>query len=161
VKIDRNDRGQYVVTDTVQRFWSKVDRRESKVDRREPDECWPWLGTVERNGYGRFWLYGRNQNAHRVAYLLTYGKLDPTLVIDHVRARGCYLTHCVNPAHLEQTTPRENVLRGHASVTHCPDGHPYEGRNLYINKRGARICRTCQATAQRAYTARKRAERCA
>lgn len=27
--------------------------------------------------------------------------------------------------------------------THCPKGHAYSGENLYINPRGARVCRKC------------------
>ena len=54
------------------------------------------------------------------------------------------------PEHLEPVTVRENLLRGegpsalHAKKTHCPQGHPYAGDNLYIHPtRGLRYCRTC------------------
>lgn len=30
-----------------------------------------------------------------------------------------------------------------ADRTHCPKGHPYAGDNLYVNRRGWRLCRTC------------------
>lgn len=30
-----------------------------------------------------------------------------------------------------------------ARKTHCPNGHPYMGHNLYIDKRGWRQCRAC------------------
>lgn len=33
--------------------------------------------------------------------------------------------------------------------THCPQGHPYLGRNLIINRRGSYLCRICQTAAQR------------
>jgi hypothetical protein len=32
-----------------------------------------------------------------------------------------------------------------AAKTHCPQGHPYEGGNLYVAPRGDRQCRTCLA----------------
>src|SRR6188474_1286654 len=27
--------------------------------------------------------------------------------------------------------------------THCPQGHPYAGENLYVNPRGKRLCKIC------------------
>jgi hypothetical protein len=30
-----------------------------------------------------------------------------------------------------------------AARKHCPNGHPYEGRNLYVYKSGRRACRAC------------------
>jgi hypothetical protein len=30
-----------------------------------------------------------------------------------------------------------------AAKTHCPQGHPYDGRNLTITKRGWRRCKAC------------------
>ncbi len=30
-----------------------------------------------------------------------------------------------------------------SKVTHCPQGHPYSGYNLYIRKCGRRMCRAC------------------
>ena len=32
---------------------------------------------------------------------------------------------------------------GSSKVTHCPQGHPYSGYNLYIRKCGRRMCRAC------------------
>jgi len=47
-----------------------------------------------------------------------------------------------------------------ANKTHCPQGHPYDAKNTYINTKGGRICRTCCNAAGRAWRAR-RAERAA
>ncbi len=32
-----------------------------------------------------------------------------------------------------------------AAITHCPHGHLYDEANTYINKKGTRICRVCNA----------------
>lgn len=48
----------------VERFWAKVDRR-------RPDECWHWLATGSRNGYGQF----DGNMAHRLAYELEVGPI--------------------------------------------------------------------------------------
>jgi len=136
----------------IQRFWSKVDRG-------APDECWPWLGYVEF-GYGRFWLSDGHVQAHRVAYVLTHGPIPAGLQVDHVLARGCVRKDCVNPHHLEAVTPQENTLRfpGHGRIgaakrerTHCPQGHPYSGDNLYVFPSGGRACRACMRDARHRY----------
>lgn len=44
----------------------------------------------------------------------------------------------------------------HRLKTHCPQGHPYSGENLYIASGGRRVCRTCQRHhGRRYYLARK------
>lgn len=52
-------------------------------------------------------------------------------------------------AKYRETTPR----KPHASTvkTHCPKGHPLSGDNLIINSKGARVCKTCQRDAQKAW----------
>ena len=44
-----------------------------------------------------------------------------------------------------------------ASKTHCPQGHPYSGENLYIQKTdGARRCRTCMRESRRKWQSNNR-----
>jgi hypothetical protein len=87
------------------------------------------------------------------------------LQIDHL----CRVRHCVNPAHMEPVTPRENILRSpvalaaiNARKTHCPQGHPLSGANLYRTPQGFRACRECRRKSdreskRRTYWARKEA----
>lgn len=109
------------------KFWKRVDRR-------GPNECWPWMaGTRKSEGfeYGCVHHGGLFLSAHRVAYLLANGSIDPDLTIDHSWAKGCRSKLCCNPAHLEQITQAENTRRQFTnpdrlySLTH-PCGHPRE-----------------------------------
>lgn len=147
-----------IVGDTESRFWSYVDKR-------GPDECWPWIGAIHPNGYGTLRYEGTNTGAHRVSYILCIGpipteqELGDRVTIDHLchsaatpecaGGTDCPHRRCVNPDHLEAVTNRENIQRGYfASVTHCPQGHPYSGSNLYVNAHsGGRTCRTCTRAA--------------
>lgn len=123
-------------------LWSRVDRSAG------PDSCWLWLGPRNSDGYGMLFHGYARLRAHRVAYELTMGPVPDGLVLDHVRARGCEHRHCVNPAHLEPVTQRENLLRGrgwpaiNAQKTHCKHGHEFTPANTYWRERG-RDCRSC------------------
>ena len=61
-----------------------------------PDECWLW-GHLLDNGYGRFWVDGRTEFAHRIAYELAVGPIPLRLHITYVKTRGCITRACVNP----------------------------------------------------------------
>lgn len=128
------------------RFWSKVFKHESG--------CWDWLGALSWSKdkrrpscYGRFWDGERLSLAHRYSYILAHGSIKEGLQIDHL----CKNTRCVNPAHLEAVTSRENNLRSeavsakHAVKTHCPAGHAYDEGNTYVDAKGSRHCRACRA----------------
>jgi|SaaInlV_100m_DNA_2_1039680.scaffolds.fasta_scaffold62745_2 hypothetical protein len=78
-------------------------------DERGPDECWPWLGsTNKQTGYGKKRFHNRDYQAHRWMYEQKVGKIPEGLTIDHL----CKNRSCVNPAHLEPVTQAENVRRG-------------------------------------------------
>jgi hypothetical protein len=118
------------------RFWPNVD---------QTADCWLWRGAVGYDGYGRTSDLQRRMMAHRVAYEMLVGPIPAGLVLDHL----CRVRHCVNPAHLEPVTQRENIRRGaglaarNASKTHCPRNHPYDEANTAY-RQGYRHCRACE-----------------
>lgn len=121
--------------------------------------CWLWTGGTQ-GVYGAFheggW-HGRSLLAHRAAYELFVGPIPEGLHLDHVRARGCSTTLCVNPGHLEPVTPGENVRRGiEPTKTHCLRGHPLSGENLKSTSTGGRRCRACTNMHARSKTAEQR-----
>lgn len=126
------------------RFWAKVAKTSG---------CWEWIAHKNQYGYGTYSIQSRSYMAHRVAYELEIGPIPDGLEIDHLcRNRGC-----VNPAHMEPVTARENTLRGegitaiNAQKTHCPKGHKYTDENTYMKSDGKRVCRECSRTASLAW----------
>lgn len=121
--------------------------------------CWNWTATRHGAGYGTIREGRRGSRAlmaHRVSYEIHVGPIPDGLQIDHLcRNRGC-----VNPAHLEPVTSRENTMRGstlpaaNVQKTHCNHGHPYSGPNLLKLPNGERRCRSCSKVARRRYYAR-------
>ena len=117
-------------------FWNKVEKTES---------CWPWKGRLTENGYARYQFgSGRTVAAHRVAYALLRGPIPSGMTLDHL----CRVRHCVNPAHLEPVTMKENILRGNglaatlARRKECPKGH---GPFFWSEVQGRRLCKRCKA----------------
>lgn len=123
------------------------DRVFDKIDWPSSDEaCWDWTGAKFHYGHGRIGVQvdgkTRSFQVHRLTYAWEYG--DQPLPLDHL----CANTSCVNPRHLQPVTVRTNTLRGegptavNAQRTHCVNGHPLYGDNLYMD-RGRRRCREC------------------
>ncbi|MFE2315400.1 HNH endonuclease [Streptomyces sp. NPDC059441] len=86
-------------------FWASVDTSCGEED------CWPFLGSVNSDGYGQYHA-GRTLvgavSAHRVAYVLAHGlvsNLPVTTLVRHL----CANPSCCNPAHLTVGTQRDNM----------------------------------------------------
>lgn len=115
----------------------------------EATGCILWTGPLNDWGYGKVWVDGRSMQVHRAVYEGFVGPIPEGLTIDHVYAWGCRHRHCVNPAHLEAVTIRENLMRGqtqaatNAAKVSCIHGHPFDEANTYVYADGRRTCRTC------------------
>jgi hypothetical protein len=138
----------------IDRWWTSVEKT---------DTCWLWTGYLADQGYGRFSPSGgaKYTTAHRWGYEALVGPVPDGLVVDHL----CRVRHCVNPAHLEPVTQRENILRGeglsaaNAAKTHCKRGHEFTPENTALIRGGwgiERRCRTCGALNKRRYRAKQR-----
>ena len=110
-------------------------------------DCIVWIGTTTRGGYGQFRYDNKRVLAHRFSYERHIGKIPIGLQIDHL----CRTRACVNPAHMEPVTCRENILRGssiqamNARKTHCSQGHPFDAANTGFVS-GRRVCLSCNRT---------------
>lgn len=121
-----------------------------------PNDCWQWMGVINKWGYGQFSMKvgakWKTLKAHRVSYEKHRGLIPDGLDLDH----SCRNRACVNPFHVDPATNRENILRGntipamYARRTHCLRGHSLAGENLgyriprYPGGEPTKICRACQ-----------------
>lgn len=97
----------------IERFWAFVSP--------EPTSgCWIWTGGLQSKGYGFFCRADASMVlAHRYMFELERGPIAPGMQLDHV----CCMKWCVNPAHLDQVTGAENMLRRYRAAR----GEPIRG----------------------------------
>lgn len=135
-----------------ERFFALVNKDGMYCDKLKSN-CWEWLGS-KVNGYGRFWISGRNVRAHIFSYTLVHGNINDGLETDHL----CRNRSCCNPEHLERVTHSINVQRSFAARTTKPKkikparkkveyakfrcGHAIEADNTIV-VRGAIKCKKC------------------
>lgn len=122
--------------------------------------CWLWNGPLKKDGYAHISMGGKMYNAHRLVYRHLVGEIAPGIELDHI----CRVRHCVNPAHLDPVSPRENTYRSgtnnvcvaHAMQTHCKHGHIFDTWTSPSSGKTRRFCRTCALdAARRSYHAKK------
>jgi len=119
--------------------------------------CWEYGGKIRTDGYGSVYINdgtrkGTQALAHRVVYEGMVGLIPEGMFLCH----HCDNPRCIRPDHLFVGTDADNKADMYAKgrhshgethwlskVTHCPQGHPYSGHNLYVRNCGRRMCRAC------------------
>lgn len=122
--------------------------------------CWEWQRELSLQGYGMMRKDGFKTGAHRHYFMHLRSGIPPNMKLDHL----CRNTICVNPAHLEIVTERENIIRGvgasaqNARKTHCGRGHALSGENVEHDVQHGwprRKCITCRRMMEKKRYARK------
>ena len=115
--------------------------------------CTVWTGPQNGNGYGVLNWKRKRIGAHRVAFQLSGQSIPDGMQLDHL----CRVRCCVNPAHLEAVTGKENSLRGigptakNAKKIFCKHGHEFVKANIMPSSRPERNCRMCKLERNRIY----------
>ncbi len=139
------------------------ERLMAKV-RKDASGCWLWTGPyhaekpypAHRYGYLSIWdrvaKVSRHYTTHRAMWIALHGKPAAGLCVCH----RCDVPLCINPEHLFLGTHKENMADSrqkqrhyYASRTHCKNGHPLAGDNIYVIGPGYRKCKTCMRVRQR------------
>ncbi len=104
-------------------FWSKVSKT---------SDCWLWMGSKRKSGYGHFRYMGRLQSAHRVAWQLAFGPIPAGMNVLH----RCDNPSCVRPDHLFLGTQADNMADKMAKKRYKGPGgispETIEGRMLAV-----------------------------
>jgi hypothetical protein len=124
--------------------------------------CWLWRAATSTDGvHGVYGHRGQSHSAYVWSYRWFVGDIPKGLHLDHL----CFNGRCVNPAHVEPVTAKENILRWSRTVTHCKRGHEFTPENTRVygcgyNSKGvhktARYCVACMKIRDAAAYARKR-----
>lgn len=115
---------------------------------------------TDKDGYKYFTVRRKSWKVHRVICETFHGPPPSRLhVVRHLNGNPSDN----RPDNLKWGTRKENAqdLKDHGrdfnlKKTECPQGHPYEGDNLYITKGGGRACRECGRKYALAYYYRKK-----
>lgn len=125
-----------------------IARFKSKT-RRADNGCLEFVAkSKDKDGYGFFYLNGRQLGAHRIAWAMGGGEVPEwPMVIDH----RCKNVACVDVEHLRVVRQAENCVelavdnpwKRNKAKSHCKNGHEFTPENTHRTPKGFRNCKAC------------------
>lgn len=76
-----------------------LDRIQKKED------CWEWMGSLTKVGYGKIQVKNKNYTTHRLSYEIFKGQIPDGNMICH----SCDNKKCINPEHLWVGSAKDNM----------------------------------------------------
>ena len=83
---------------TPEDIWNRIDRSGGE------DACWPWLGAMDKDGYGKVRWNREDKRVHRLVYEFTTGDSLGIFKALHT----CDNPPCCNPKHIFKGTTQIN-----------------------------------------------------
>lgn len=93
--------------------------------------CWSWQGAHSNVGYAQVRKNKKLLYVHRVMYERHNGPIPTGLVIDHT----CHNRGCINPAHLQAVTNKQNIENRRGATKRSKTGV----RGVYFHKRSGKF----------------------
>lgn len=92
------------VDERIKAFWNQVKHR-GHCQEGMDTPCWEWVGNTSTRERGQFWIGGKQDYCHRIAWQLSNGPITDGLHVLH----RCDNPPCVRPDHLFLGTHQDNM----------------------------------------------------
>jgi len=82
-----------------------------RFERKAPDDCWLWMGSLDKDGYGIYYYHGAIVRAQRFLCYFLWGAnyFPPSFIVGTL----CRNKRCMNPRHFIISTRSEVSKRIH------------------------------------------------